>query len=276
MEPVFVARAANYLKDLSATTSVSRLRWKPVDLLKIVAERYRSFLKLHCFDDKRFLQTISDLDFSSREGLKSFYTLVMPEFILNRLGRRESAVAYIIRHTQLLPREFLMIFDAAILRSHKLHGSWRYIEPEAILDAVAQQEPELALQVLSPYRTMYPDLIAAAKRVLPEMPPVCSINDLHKQGARLTKMTRHETDNPWETLFQIGVIGYVDEKATGQSSDRYEYGRFHFNSHRPITFASGRKYCVHPIFSGSWELQRTDQSMKCVYPADVKEIPWED
>jgi hypothetical protein len=254
---------------------VSKLRRRPIDLLRIVAERYREFLLLHSHDDKKFTKSITKFDLSKRADIRDFYSLVMPDSIQNRLGRSESAVAYIIRHTQLLPREFLMIFDAAITASHKMRGSWRYIEPSAIVNAVEVQEPELAIQILSPYKTTYPELLSAAQEILPDMAAICTLNELDRVGARLSKMTRHETSNPWETLFQIGVIGYVDERMK-DSSDRYEYGRFHFNSSRPITFAAGRRYCVHPIFSGSWELKRDNENIKCVYPADIKEIPWED
>ena len=274
IEPFFAAQASNYLKDL-ADPNVSRLRWRPIDLLRIVAERYRAFLSLYCDNDNAFLDKITRMDFARRRDLREFYLLVMPDTITNRLGRQEPAIAYILRHTQLLPREFLMIFDAAIVRSHKSNGSWRNIVAEEIVRAVEIKEPMLVNQVMQPYRTIYPELLRASQMMLPELSPICTLGDLDRVKARFGKACEHETEYPLHTLFEIGVIGYVDEQATGEFNERYEYGRFHFNSVKPITFANGRKYCVHPIFSGSWGLQRTDDRMKCVYPADVEEIPLE-
>jgi hypothetical protein len=273
VEPHFIAKASNHLKDFS-TSSVSKLRWHPIDLLRIVAERYREFLYIYSHDDRAFTKQIKKFDFGVRSHIRDFFSLFMPRTIKNSLEREEASLAYIIRHTQLLPREFLMIFDAAIVSSHKFSGSWRSLDHAAIVRAVESQEPLLALQVLQPYRSLYPDLLTAAQDVLPELPPICTLSDLDRVGARLRKMTRHETNNPWETLYQIGVLGYIDERPRGPSNEKYEYGRFHFNSNKSITFAAGRKYCVHPIFSGSWDLKRDDRHLKCVYPADVDEIPW--
>jgi hypothetical protein len=273
MESFFIAKSTNYLKDWSLTASVSKLRWKPIDLLRIVAERYRQFLIIHSEDDKDFLRKIKKFDMSRRDDLRSFYSLIMPDVVENRLGKTETALAYIVRHTQLLPREFLMIFDSAITASHKRNGSWRYIDPRGIVEAVEAREPELARMTLQAYQTLYPTLIEAAQKVIPELPPICRLGDLHKLGGRL-KAARHETSEPWQTLFDIGIIGYIEDMPAGTASDRYEYGRFHFNSIKPITFANDRKYCIHPIFSGSWNLKRPDASLKCVYPADVSEAPW--
>jgi hypothetical protein len=268
--PYFELQSSNHLKDLSVTASVSRLRWRPIDLLKIVAERYREFLQLYCQDDKPFLTFIMDLDLSDRSELSSFYAKVMPNEIVNLLGRTEPTLGYIVRHTQLLPREFLMIFDAAVRRSHEKTGSWRQLDPAEIVRAVEEQEPELAKQILTPYRTLFPELLGALRRVLPELSPICTLRDLDKLRPRFGRRVHDETADPWEALFQIGVIGYIEERQNC-TDGKYDYGRFHFNSVRPITFANGRRYCVHPIFSGSYSLIRKEPNMKCVYPADVTE-----
>ena len=269
--PFFELQSSNHLKDLSPTTSVSKLRWRPIDLLKIVAERYREFLSLHLHGEKEFVKTIERLDLSQRLALKEFYSLVVPENVINRLGREEATLAYIVRHTQLLPREFLMIFDAAIRHSHKKTGSWRYIDGVEIVRAIEEVEADLAKQILTPYRTLYQPLLESLRRVLPELPPICNLGDLDRLRPRFGKRTEREIDDPWEALFEIGVIGYVDEMANHSGNEKYEYGRFYYNSVKPITFANGRKYCVHPIFSGSFSLIRKDPTMRCVYPADVDE-----
>jgi hypothetical protein len=274
IEPFVAPKSSNRLKDLSSTTSVSRLRWRPIELLRIVAERYRAFLKIYAHEDTDFIRKIGKMDFSERAGLRNFYNLTLPHTVRNSLGRDEPTLAYIIRHTQMLPREFLMIFDAAITASYKIKGSWRFIESEAIVFAVESQEPDLADQILSPYEPIYPSLIEACRKVLPDLNPICTYNDLSKLSSRLRKLSGHEVDDPWEALFKIGVIGYVEDQDDQSKSASYEYGSFHFNSSRPITFANNRKYCVHPVFSGTWKLRRADTNLKCVYPANVEFDPW--
>jgi hypothetical protein len=212
------------------------------------------------------LETIAEFDFSKRPSLATFYSLVMPEKISNRYDKIEYALAYLVRHTQLLPREFLMLFSDAIRMSHSAKGSWRYIEANAIRSAVAENEAQLARSILSPYKNLYGPLIDACEDVLPETPPVCSLSELHKAERRFPRSVREQFDNPWRLLFEIGVLGYVE--GNHEETDLYVYGSFRYNASKPITFANHMKYCFHPVFSGSWHLPRLP-STKFVYPARI-------
>lgn len=275
IEHVFSGRASNKLKDLSEAGEVARLRWRPFDLLKVVAERYRAFLRIHLTDNVEFLRSIDHLAFAKRDDLKKFYDSVLPESITNRLGMVEATLPYIVRHTQLLPRELILIFNRAIIRSHEMKGSWRFIEERAIVEAVEDQEPDLADQILKPYEPIYPDLLQACRTVIPELSPIFSSSDVDKWKAKMKNMAGHECDDPWSMAFQIGIIGYIDPTESRHHA-LYEYGNFHYNSKAPIMFASGREFCVHPIFSGTWKLKRPSGQSKCVYPAKIDEALWEE
>ena len=277
VEHVIYSKSSNRMKDLATASSVSRLRWKPVELLKVVAQRYRDFLIIHVEDDPEFIDEISSYRFRDRKDLQRFYELVMPAGVTNRFGTVENSLAYIIRHTQLLPREFILLFSRAIVKSHEQKGSWRYIEEEAIVAAVSEQEPELAQQILDPYKPLYPALIDEARKVVCELKPIFSKSDVDKLGARLVTSSRHEVDDPWGMLFEIGIIGYIDNQGPQAPNAIYEYGQFHFNSTTKITFANDRRYCVHPVFSGSWNLRQVGRgdTDKFIYPADVGINVWE-
>ncbi len=279
IEPIIREYSSNKIKDLTTASSVSRLRWRPIDLLRIVAERYRKFLLLHVDDDQDFIAEMTQLNLSNRSELGKFFKRIMPRFIVNRFGQQEDSLAYIVRHSQLLPREFILIFSRAIVKSHALKGSWRYIEPSAIVGAIEEQEPELVDQVMGPYKELYPSLIREARAVIPELRPIFSKSDMDRLGARLDKATRHELNaDPWEVLYQIGVIGFLDDFGGAHSHAFYEYGRFQYNSKAEITFAKDRRYCVHPIFSGTWKVRQAgrDAGQKFIYPADVELNIWED
>jgi hypothetical protein len=78
-------------------------------------------------------------------------------------------------------------------------------------------------------------------------------------------------------LFDIGVIGYVEDNGDRSENAIYEMARFHYNSVSKITFANDRVYCVHPVFSGTWNLRRSGHGdgEKFVYPADVGLDVWQ-
>lgn len=276
VEPFFRQEVSNRIKEMSTAETMSKLRWKPVDLLRIVAERYRDFLTIHLEEDKDFVRSINQLNFQERKDLGEFFSLVTPKTVTNKLGKSENALAYIIRHTQLLPREFILIFSRAIVMSHALRGSWRFIEAEAIVSAVNEQESELADQVLTPYKTLYPTFTSEIKGVISELMPFFNKSDMDRLGGKLASISRHEVSDPWSTLFEMGVIGWVERSQGEQGHELYEYGKFHYNSTGEISFANDRIYCVHPIFSGTWNLREKHREgpSKHVYPANVEHEIW--
>lgn len=272
VEP-FRREASNRIKEMSTADSVSKLRWRPIDLLRVVAERYRDFLDIHLDEeDIDFKRHVDTLNFLERKDLGEFFSLVMPKTITNKLDKTESSLAYIIRHTQLLPREFILIFSRAIVNSQALKGSWRYIEAEAIVSAIDEQEGELAEQILTPYRTLCPSLLDEVKDVVSELMPFFNKSDMDRLRGRLTSVSKHEVHDPWVALYEIGVIGWVDRGRSDTMHEIYEYGKFHYNSTGEISFANDRIYCVHPIFSGTWNLRKKDRDGPShhVYPADVE------
>jgi len=273
IESMIHVHCANELRDFSALSGVSRLHWRPYDLMRIVAERYRAFLEIHVAEDETFMRRLERFDFSKRDDLQKFYSLIMPPNVTNTWGKEEVAISYIVRHTQLLPREFILLFSEAIKLSHQMRGSWRYVEANAIVKAIQNTEVALSRQILKPYGLAYRELIRACIDTLPELPPICSLSDLDKIGSRMARNVVAETDNVWRTLYEMGVLGYIEDYE-GKNSAYYEYGYFQFNSSAPITFANHLRYCIHPVFSGTWHLDRTP-GMKFVYPAKIEDALWE-
>lgn len=276
--PSLKKKSSNILKDY-AESSIP-LRWKPIDLMKIVADRYREFLGIYS-ENRALIEKIENLSFVDNEDIEhgyfrdqihEFFDSVMPKTITNKLGVQEETIAYILRHTQLLPREFLLIFNKAIKNSYELSGkiSWDYIHEQSIKAAIDDVEPDLIDQIISPYQSIYPDLIDELESVLPELNSIFFMDELDSVSARFSKKVKELTPDIRSTLFQIGIIGYSDgdniDEITGV---RYVYGRFHYNSNQVITFSKGRVYCVHPLFSGAWRMRKEGAADAFVYPAGV-------
>ncbi|MEJ0043617.1 MAG: hypothetical protein WDM81_15980 [Rhizomicrobium sp.] len=99
------------MKDYNASY---RIRWKPIDLLAVTAHRYRLFAQIH--DPVLFAMT-GEKDIATRDGIHDFFKIVMPREFRNSLGDPEDPLAYIMRHTQLLPRHTIAIFNSIITKS---------------------------------------------------------------------------------------------------------------------------------------------------------------
>ncbi len=266
-----VKRSANLVKDFSKAAT---LDWRPSDLLRMVAERYRiGLVSLPGAIEDDYRRGLEKLDFESRDDLQSFFSEVLEHQVTNAFGEPEDALAYIIRHTQLLPREMLLLFNRAVRKSKEERGSWRFITANAVRSAIEQTETELARHILHPYNTVYPLLLQACDNVLPELPVVCTKSDLDRVGSRFNRRIEDDIVDPWRVLFDIGVIGYVEENPSGRvlEGERYVYGYFKFNSPSPIAFRNDALYCVHPLFSRLWSMSRSSEHRaKCVYPANIE------
>lgn len=275
IEHFFETGSSNQVKDFG---SAARLEWKPSDLLRVVAERYRIYLSLHGHDeDRHFFSDLKKKDFSRRDDIQWLFNNIMERRVVNRKGDEEDSLAYMIRHTQLLPREFILIFNEAIRRSRDSigPGSKRWITAKAIVDAVEAHEVTLGDFILSPYKRIYPRLMEALDVVMPQMTVICRGSDLDALSRQFKGRIEEELINPWRMLFSMGVLGYLDTDAQGEPADkdRYVYANFCYNSKFASPFHDDRLYCVHPLFSRRWGMNRSSQhSKQFVYPSNIEHV----
>ena len=258
-------RSSNYLKDFKGAY---RLRWKPIDLLRVVAHRYRLFLKEH--DPMFFQDFAADIDLATREGVQAFFKKVLPPDIENRLGHKEDPLAYIIRHTHLVPRHVLLIMNKVILDSHEETGGYRRLLRDSIVKGIHETEELICEQMLSPYKVLYPLLLENLPRVIADLGPIATYQEVNKVLGRLKGLTEVEPHQMWNILYEIGILGRIEG---GIGTGRYSYARFHFVEGGQIGAATDALYCFHPTFSRYYGLIRKGAHKDdIVYPDGVEEF----
>jgi hypothetical protein len=259
--------ASNIEKDFANTFL---LRWRPRDLCQIICYRYRRFVELY---DEEFYKTIADYNFSTKEGVGKLLRRMLPDTVQNELGYRESALSYVIRHTQLIPRHFIIIFTQILKKTHEVSGHFRSVDEQSVLNGVAEGEKLVARQVLKPYQDVYPLLIAACEELLANLPPICTESDLDKLRSRFKMRVEDDVIDIWRKLFDIGVIGmieptdYIDNIING----KYIYAKYCFNTSDNFGKSNRRHYCVHPIFVKYFGLVRGNGNKVAVYPKNIPE-----
>ena len=261
-------RSSNYLKDFKGAY---RLRWKPIDLLRVVAHRYRLFLKEH--DPEFYHDFAIDLDFREREGVQIFFDKVLPSDIENRLGHKENPLAYLVRHTHLVPRHILLTMNKIILDSHEETGGYRRLLRDSIIKGVHETEELICEQMLSPYKVLFPLLLDNLPRVIADVGPIATYQEVSKILGRLKGLTEVEPHQMWNILYEIGIIGRLEESAkdAASSKQRYLYGRFHCVEGGQIGAATDALYCFHPTFSKYYGLMRRGPFKESfVYPSGVE------
>jgi hypothetical protein len=269
IESFVTAASSNLMKDLASSY---RIRWRPVDLIRIVAHRLRVSSSIH---DRTLFAQIADLDFTKRDDLHKLYDLVLPERVRNSQGTDEDPLAYIIRHTQVLPRHILAIFNSALSYHYKSTKSFTKLSEEAIRKGVSATQQLIARHILIPFEQLYPKLLARCNSVLPDLDPICDYNTLKRAEGRFDRVIEDDVGSVWQALFEMGVIGRSSNH-TGTDShklsanERYCYGQFHFNiDGASFGLATDGEYCFHPVFTRKFGMIRRTQDKRVVYPAHI-------
>lgn len=269
IESHFTANSANVLKDFSSSC---RIRWRPIELLQIICHRYRKCLEVH---DREHFETLADLEFSNREHVHRLFNRLLPQEVTNCLGEEEDTLAYIMRHTQLLPRHMIYIFNTLLSRSFAATGGFRFIDGRTIVEGIKEAEMRISDQILTPYKAIFPILLDACSSVLPEVEPICRFKSLKGVEERFKLRIDEEVFSVSQTLFQMGVLGKVVPNA-GQrpayiKTSRYALAEFCFNSYSSsLSCQQDDEVCFHPVFSRTFGMKRSDPDEKrVIYPAGV-------
>jgi hypothetical protein len=256
--------SSNLLKDFRKSAT---LRWRPGDLLQIAAHRFRLFVREH---DPSFYAAIEDHDFSDREDLRNLYRQMMPTHIVNSLGQQEDSVAYLLRHTQLLPRHIILMLNSIAVRSHDKTGGYRNFDAEQVVVGIREAEKNIAENILSPWRHVHNELLTHVERNFADLPPIFSYGDFHKNSRRFARQLDLDPYNILTILFQIGIVGRIHGESGGGHPERsgYAYGHFYFTTEDHGAFPTSGLYCLHPIFSRYFGSTRdASEDKRVVYPA---------
>jgi hypothetical protein len=268
IEGFMTADSGNLMKDFASSY---RIRWRPVDLVRIVAHRLTLSASVH---DPQLYEELRELAFSSREQLHHAFNLVLPAKVTNSRETDEDPLAYIVRHTQLLPRHILAIFNATLSKSLASTGTLRSISEQSIRDGISAVERQIAHQILMPYEQLYPKLVAQCRIILPDLEPISDFSSLRKIEARFDRLIEDDVGSIWHKLFEMGVIGRSVAKSGSDSpktelDDRYCYGQFHFNIDGAFSVPTDGEFCFHPVFSRALGLIRRNGDNRVVYPAHI-------
>ena len=254
----------NILKDFD---DAHPLRWRPRDLLRMAAHRYRLFLQLH---DPDGYAAVEDLNLQTSSELKAFYRTLFPEYVTNELGRPEPTIAYIIRHTNLLPRHLIVLLNHISVISRRKTGTYRTIAAEAVVEGIAKKESFLAKEALAPFEFTHQGIGRALAKCMCDLPPIFSYGDLHRVVRRVCKSFDFDADQFIELVFRIGIIGQLSTDEDGNEFEKgmYTYAEYFFNARTTtVAFSTTNQYCFHPLFSKYFAASgRRNGDKRVIYP----------
>lgn len=227
-----------------------KLQWTAGELVLIGAQRLMFYLALYYQD---FLKSIFPLDLTKRADALTLFQAVLPEKIINQAGFQEETMSYILRHTQLLPRHFLMLLNSIFRNSGGPQNMAPFpISQDRITNGIRQMEEYMIGEIFVAFKPTFPTAEETCKRCLPELQHKFAMGDLHRVFTRHGKAV-FGNDNLFDfqrMLLEIGAIGRV---IPGKEKDVYIKGNFEYTVSHQLNLGQDDELCIHPLFSGIYK-----------------------
>ena len=237
--------SSNALKDFK---HLAKLEWTATDLVLIGAQRLMYFLGLYY---PYLLRGKSPFERLNRNDALELFKKVLPETITNQNGFQESTIAYILRHTQLLPRHFLLLMNSIFRSTYTTQSLNPFpIKDERIILGIRRVEEPIVKEIFRAFHAIHPAAQEACRRCLPELEHVFTLGRLHQIYNRRGKAIFNwgEFDDFYRMLVEVGAIGKVSAK-----SDLYITGKFQYAIGHELNVSYDDDLCVHPLFSGIYD-----------------------
>lgn len=184
---------------------------------------------------------------------RALLRLVLPDTVTNGYGGTEDTVAYLVRHTQLLPRHLITILNC-VWDAQAAHdpGAPLPVKPIAVVEGVRRGEYEIVRDILAAFSGVHLGARLCCERTLPNVGNVFEEGELHKAYNQngIRKDTGLEFRPFLRTLLEIGCIGRVVD---AQSTSRYVVGEFEYTRSGSLHLGADEAFCVHPAFAEAFD-----------------------
>ncbi|MFV0457453.1 MAG: P-loop ATPase, Sll1717 family [Actinomycetales bacterium] len=240
--------------------------WTAKELLHLAGRRLRLYLETqHPEQLSSLMRTHPEILPGSEQCEVALLRATLPPVVVGDLGVEEDPVAYILRHTQLLPRHILQILNG-VYSSRGESLPWR-VAPDAVLAGTHDVEERINRGIL----TAHPDsqwVGVVLTKLANRLEITFQARQLHKyfnqQGIK--KATGRDFSECVAQLSRMGILGLHTERTA-----RYCEGEFQYTTDATLPIhEESSELCVHPLFSrllysASFDRLR-DQSALPVYP----------
>lgn len=259
--------SSNPNKDFS---NMEILHWTASELLELTAKRLAQYFFSH--DRNTYIEYIRPLDLNTKNGVNQFWRLVLIPTLNNGVEIEETTLAYILRHTQLLPRHLIKYFNE-IFRSKTPSEliSEKATEIE-IIRSIHQIEPHIAADIIRGYANHFQfdsshvpmmSVKRVCEDVLKHLPFIFNYDDLNKINKYIIKGSIpwvDETSDILRVLIEIGAIGRYYSQSGKYYNSHFEYAVPH-----KLNIGLNDQMCMHPLFIGTFCPPMADPKF-AVYP----------
>lgn len=235
------------------------LHWKPKDLMRLISWRFYNYLEAVGSLDDAF--RIIDWD-DYNDVMEKMWKPYFGGSLRNRQQMTEMTFPFVLRHTQMRPRQ-LIVLGNAIAKRALTTKTFPYFRPDAIAQAVYQGQNALAEEVFNSYSSVYPK-VGRIVEALSGLPMVFKGNELDKRAPLTASEWQPGDYSPLrfrQLMAELGIVGRVRHlnKQAGYCEVDFEYS---MESRLPLMVSD--LCAIHPMFYHKLNIQM-DQNLR-VYP----------
>lgn len=247
--------SASPLKDFSNSVT---LHWHPKELLAIAANRLQIFIAL------KYPRGFSTLSPADKKNPQDFLRQFLPPFVVNGIGGPEDSIAYILRHTQLMPRQLLRLLNAVFSEAYTSDvATYPVVDAASVVAGIRKEEAVLVTEVCSAFHVRYPSLRKVCEATIKYLPLVFEEGDLHRVFNMHGKKPfgSDDFDDFKRMLMEAAVIGRVLTEDEGG----YVHGMFEYTAAHKLLSSTNDRLCLHPIFAEVFHY-RPGKKDRPIYP----------
>jgi len=248
------------------------LNWSAWHLLRIALHRLRLYYFVLRHEGE--LARTKEVDLTVRQDVLAFWSKMLPPDIQSIRGMREPTATYMLRHTQLIPRQLIMILNRAALLSHPFQDNNELrLTEQSIREASNEVDKTNAEACLGQFEKKYSGIQNLVATYLKNVPRFGDYKQYHRAWAKGSYARRfREICRPLERpdnfdgflqlLWEIGVVGRCSDSNSGS----YVVGEFRFNIDSDLQATERNRLCVHPMFSRAWRCIEIENDHRGVLP----------
>ncbi|MEW6737375.1 MAG: serine/threonine-protein kinase [Acidobacteriota bacterium] len=220
------------------------LHWRPRDLISLICWRFFHYLRFH---NQLLPASRGKIDWSKFSLVRSMmWAPYFGEELINMFGSVEKTFPYVLRHTQMRPRQLISLCNW-IVRKAQQDGTFPRFLPETIVNSIRENMSDLATEVINAYSSTYPN-VARILTSLVGLPNRFKGSELDRVAPRTASEWPAGDYTPLkfrELVAELGIVGRIRkfDTKTGIVEADFEYNR------KDRLFLQVDDDCViHPMF----------------------------
>jgi archaellum biogenesis ATPase FlaH len=234
------------------------LQWRPKDLMRLISWRYDRYLK-----QNNLIATTGKVDWDNHHDvLKEKWEPYFGKKLQTRQGIIEETFPFVLRHTQLRPRQLIVLCNS--IAAHSQDGeTFPKFEPDSIIEGIQRAEKRLAEEVMNSYSSVYPGAARIAE-ALSGLPLIFKGNELDKRAPQTASQWPAGEYSSYafrQFVSELGIVGRVRtvSEKTGIVEADFEYA-----GESRISLLVNDQCVIHPMFYKKLNIRMTKNL--CVYP----------